>query len=122
MKLKVKSSKVHGKGVFSEEEILPVEYIGKLITTNENGVKELSTLTMYMNHSPMFNVQPLLEDGEIVFVTTRKILPGEELLIDYSHSHELGFVDSWYLSKMAQVLLKENDFKDKVENLIKEHG
>lgn len=120
MKLKVKNSKIHGKGVFAEDEILAMEYVGKLITTNENGVKELSTLTMYMNHSPMFNVQPLMEDDEVVFLTTRKILPGEELLIDYSHSHELGFVDSWYLSKIAQVLLKEDGFKDKVEDLIKE--
>ena len=116
-KFKIKKSNIHGKGLFAEGQVYPVTVIGKLFEEDEDGTIEQTMFTKYINHSEKFNVQPLLENGEIIFYSTTKINHGEEILMDYAHLHEIGLVDSWYLSKIMQLLVR-GEFKQELEKLI----
>jgi len=72
----VASSKVHGKGLFVNQDYIKGATLGK---ASLNGIR--TELGRYVNHSIKANIEFDRFDN---VVTTRSIKRGEELLVDYS--------------------------------------
>jgi len=107
--LSVRRSSIHRWGVYAEERIPPrrkvIEYTGERISRRESKrryqqnrkLNYLFTLDSYwtidgsvggsgaefINHSCDPNIEARLMKGHILYMSTREILPGEELTVDY---------------------------------------
>lgn len=105
--LEVRPSAIHRWGLYAVEEIPPrrkiIEYTGERISRVETKrraygkLNYLFTLDTYwtidgavggsgaefINHSCDPNVQAVIQKGHILYYSRRRILPGEELTIDY---------------------------------------
>ncbi|MCX7871846.1 MAG: SET domain-containing protein-lysine N-methyltransferase [Verrucomicrobiae bacterium] len=108
----VRSSQIHGNGVFAKRKITAgekiVEYVGNHITKQEskrlceegnNFIFELDEQTdidgsvewnpaKYINHSCSPNAEATIIDGHIWIVAIRDIEPGEEITFNYGYDLE----------------------------------
>lgn len=107
-KAEKRQSRTHGRGLFAKHEIAKGEVVavkgGYIMTTQDwaaiadsigpaeiyvsdglviapRSTEDYESSMMHLNHSCEPNVGV---EGQIVFVTMRKIEPGEELVIDYA--------------------------------------
>jgi SET domain-containing protein len=115
-KLKVKKSKIHGYGLFADEEIpqdtLIIEYIGEKIINEEKRRREIENYkkgvtyifyldgiswidgefmgndSRYVNHSCNPNCNIVWKNGRIYFYSKRLIKKDEELTIDYDYDKD----------------------------------
>lgn len=109
---KVKSSKIHGKGLFAIKTIKKgtrvIEYVGEKITSEEADRREIENdkkgityifylnkkfcldganggnESVYVNHSCEPNLNVVYKNGHIFYVANKTIYPKEELYIDYA--------------------------------------
>ena len=112
-RIKVRNSAIHGRGVFAAESIPAnrkvIEYTGERISTKQAAKRGHGGCTYYfaldrywvldgsvggsgaeyINHSCSPNLVTRFMRGHILYMSRRKILPGEELTVDYHFSrHE----------------------------------
>ena len=112
-RIKVRNSAIHGRGVFAAESIPAnrkvIEYTGERISTKQAAKRGHGACTYYfsldrywvldgsvggsgaeyINHSCSPNLVTRFMRGHILYMSRRKILPGEELTVDYHFSrHE----------------------------------
>ena len=116
-KLRVKKSKIHGYGLFADDELpqdhFLMEYVGEKICNeekirreNENDKKGVTYIfylddncwidgeligndSRYVNHSCDPNCNIVWKNGRIFFYSKRLIKKGEELTIDYAYDKNL---------------------------------
>ena len=116
-KLKLRNSRIQGRGVFAAKRIRKgeriIEYVGEIITVEEEQLRyddesmsrhhtflfqidEKTTIdstrrgniARYINHSCEPNCEAVMEDRRIFIEAIRNIQPGTELTYDYSYEHE----------------------------------
>ena len=109
-KIKVRNSAIHGRGVFAAESIPAnrkvIEYTGERISTIQCEKRGHGHCTYYfsldrywvldgsvggsgaeyINHSCSPNLITRIMKGHILYMSLRKIRPGEELTVDYHFS------------------------------------
>jgi uncharacterized protein len=112
-RLEIRASRIHRFGVYAVELIPPrrkvIEYTGERISRRETkhrgngpftylfGVDDYWTLdgavggsgAEIINHSCEPNLRSTIHYGHILYISTRKIYPGEELTVDYRFSREI---------------------------------
>lgn len=115
-KMEIRESRIHRRGVYALERIPPrrkvIEYTGERISraeTKRRGdgkVTYLFTLDSYwtidgaiggsgaeiINHSCDPNLRTVILKGHILYISRRRIRPGEELTVDYRFSDKCDVV------------------------------
>jgi hypothetical protein len=84
--VELKDSTIHGKGLFATKDFEIGETVcpGRLDGKRTPGGR-------FINHSNNANTVPQKTDDDIYVVATKKILAGEELLLDYRDSININF-------------------------------
>ena len=84
--VKVRDSKIHGKGLFATKQFEKGEIVcpGRI-----NGKR--TPAGRFINHSFYSNIVPTLFGDDIVAIASRKIYPDEEILVDYRASVRVNF-------------------------------
>ena len=82
-KVDIRSSPIHGQGVFSDRGVRKGEAIAKLL--NKDG-DDVSKVASKVNHSGEPNALPVVEaGGDIVLRAVRDVPPGNEVVSSYSY-------------------------------------
>jgi len=136
-KIEVRSSDLHGRGVFATEKIDKDEVVavkmGHIVTAEQiaditsavgdyalqihdqfyltpTSTEEIGRMTIFINHSCDPNVG---FDGQITYVAMREILPGEELCHDYAMERTDNYsLDCRCGSKLCRGRITGEDWKD----------
>jgi hypothetical protein len=84
--VKVKDSKIHGKGLFATKQFEK----GEIVCPGRIDGKR-TPAGRFINHSFYSNIVPTLFGDDIVAIASRKIYPDEEILVDYRTSVRVNF-------------------------------
>lgn len=84
--VELRDSKIHGKGLFASKDFEAGDIVcpGRI-----NGMRTPGG--RFINHSPESNVEPVKIGDDIYAMASRKIMAGEELLVDYRASIRVNF-------------------------------
>ena len=93
---KVGSSQIHGKGTISTKEIEPGEQINIALYKGDSNIYHTTKFGSHLNHSYSPNAVTKDEGDRYITYCEKKIKPGDEITVDYTHNSELEQPDpSW---------------------------
>jgi len=116
--IKVKPSKIEGKGLFTNKDFLPTDIIG---LAHENG-QPVGIIGNYHNHSETPNAESVLIGNQRFLKPKRKLRKGEEITVDYRLQPELEQPSDFNTNSVLELPLMQQGGVMPKDELIKIDG